>query len=104
MRAFLEGWSLHVNESLTILVRQQYDDGIRIATSARKHGITQEDISHALDHMVRYREQEYDGELRILVIGPAPSGRLLEIVLVPADDPALVIHADVLRPSRFTYL
>lgn len=40
----------------------------------------------------------------MLVIGADRSGRLLEIVLVPADEPARVIHADVLRPGRFGYL
>ena len=77
---------------------------MEIVPSARKHGISDEDISHALDHPFRYREQDYRGELRMLVIGADRSGRLLEIVLVPADEPARVIHADVLRPGRFGYL
>ena len=84
--------------------RKHYDDAIRIATSARKHGVSEDEIRHALDHMIRYREQEYHGELRILVIGADSTGRLIVVVLVPADAPALVIHADILRPSRYIYL
>ncbi|REJ06422.1 hypothetical protein DY023_06340 [Microbacterium bovistercoris] len=77
---------------------------MRIAASARKHGVEDADILHALDNMIRYREQEYGGELRIFAIGADHTGRLLELVLVPADQPALVIHADILRPSRYDYL
>lgn len=77
---------------------------MRITDSARKHGIEVADILHALDNPIRYREQEYDGELRVLVIGADHSGRLLELVLVPSDEPQRIIHADVLRPSRYNYL
>ena len=44
------------------------------------------------------------GELRVFIIGADRSGRLLELVLVPADEPQRIIHADVLRPSRYDYL
>lgn len=84
--------------------RKRYDDGIRITPSARKHNIPDADMMHALDQMVRYREQEYDGEIRILVIGADRAGHLLELVLVPHDDPTLIIHADVLQPSRYRFL
>lgn len=87
-----------------MLVRERYDDRIRIAASARKHGVDDLDMIHALDHPIRYREQEYHGEERILVIGADRTGRLLELVLVPADSPSLVIHADQLRPGRYHYL
>lgn len=78
---------------------------MEIRDSARKHGgITDADIRHALDNVLRYREQEYDGELRIFVIGPDASGRLLELVLVPAHAPQRVIHAQVLRPKFYDFL
>ncbi len=77
---------------------------MRIVASARKHGIEDADILHALDHMVRYREQEYDGELRVFVIGADRIGRFLELVLVPADEPTRIIHADILRPGHYDYL
>ncbi|WP_022873470.1 DUF4258 domain-containing protein [Nesterenkonia alba] len=77
---------------------------MRILNSARKHGITEEEILHALDNAIRYREQEYDGELRLFVIGADQHGRFLEIVLVPVDDPMRIIHADILRPSHYEFL
>ena len=77
---------------------------MRIMQSARRHGIDDADILHALDNMVRYREQEYDGQLRVFVIGADRMGRFLELVLVPADVPARIIHADVLRPGHYEYL
>jgi hypothetical protein len=77
---------------------------VRIVDSARKHGIPDADILHALDHPIRYREQEYDGELRVFLIGADWSGRFLELVLVPADEPARIIHADLLRPGHYDYL
>ncbi len=77
---------------------------VDIARSARKHGISEADIRHALAHLIRYREQEYDGELRVFAIGPDAGGRFLELILVPADEPMRVIHADVLRPGHYDYL
>ncbi len=85
-------------------MRDRYADRIRIAPSARKHGVDDADMIHAVDHPIRYREQEYQGEERILIIGADRVGRLLEIVLVPAQNPSLIIHADRLRPSRYHYL
>jgi hypothetical protein len=48
------------------------------------------------------QDNDYAG--RLLVIGPDTSGRLLEVVVVPADDPQRVVHADVLRPKFYDYL
>lgn len=57
-----------------------------------------------LDHAIRLVEYEYDGEDRLLVIGPELHGTMCELVAVPADSPARIIHADRLRPSRYEYL
>ena len=81
-----------------------YDDNVRITDSARKHGIRDGDILHALDNPIRYREQEYDGQVRIFLIGPDRTGRFLELALVPHDEPTTIIHADILRPSHYDYL
>ncbi|MGH3494572.1 MAG: hypothetical protein ACRDQ1_15245 [Sciscionella sp.] len=51
-----------------------------------------------------YVEFEYEGEERLLVIGADPHGRMLELVAVPADEPAQLIHADRLRPKFYEYL
>ena len=77
---------------------------MQITASARKHGISDEDILCAYRNAVRLVEFEYDGEDRLLVIGADYNGRMLELVVVPVDAPARIIHADVLRPKRAKYL
>ncbi|MGC2655914.1 MAG: hypothetical protein WA317_20495 [Mycobacterium sp.] len=58
---------------------------------------------HAVRNALRSIEQENDGEARLRVIGPDETGRLLEIVVV-ADEPMRIIHADALRPKFYDYL
>jgi len=77
---------------------------VDVHASARKHGVSDEEILHALDHAIRLIEFEYQGEERLLVIGDNGRGALLELVLVPNRDPQRVIHADRLRPALFDYL
>ncbi len=68
------------------------------------HGYTEAEILHAFRNALRIVLFEYQGEERVLVIGPAPDGTLMELVAVPADAPARIIHADTLRPKFFSYL
>ncbi len=75
-----------------------------IEESARKHGIEDADILHAIPNPLRYLEQEYGGESRRLVLGADRAGRLLEIVVVPVHEPQRVIHADRMRPKFYEYL
>lgn len=77
---------------------------MEFTAGARKHGIEDADILHAIRNPFRYIEQEYDGELRMLILGADRTGRLLEVVVVPADDPQRVIHADRMRPKFYDYL
>ncbi|MEO7071241.1 MAG: hypothetical protein ABI131_12205 [Nostocoides sp.] len=77
---------------------------MEIRPSARRHGINDADITHAWTNAIRLVEYEYDGEDRLLVIGPDQHGRMLELVAVPADEPTRVIHADGLRPKFYDYL
>ncbi len=77
---------------------------MEILGSARKHGITDAEIEHAWHHAIRLVEYEYNGQERLLVIGPDQHGRLLELVAVPADEPTRIIHADRLRPKFYDYL
>jgi hypothetical protein len=51
-----------------------------ITGSARRHAIPDPDINHAWEHALRFVEYEYDGDERLLVIGPSRSGALLELV------------------------
>jgi len=77
---------------------------VEIRPSARKHGIDDADIEHAWRNATRLIEYEYDGEERLLVIGPDRHGRMLELVAVPAAEPTRIIHADRLRPAFHDYL
>lgn len=77
---------------------------MEIRDSARKHGVTDAEIRHALDNAIRLVVFEYEGKERLLVIGDGGRGRLLELVLVPVSEPVRIIHADRLRPSLFDYL
>jgi uncharacterized DUF497 family protein len=77
---------------------------VEITWSAHRHGIADEDIEHAWANAIRLVEYEYQGEERLLVIGPSTSGTLLELVAVPADSPTRIIHADELQPNRYEYL
>lgn len=81
---------------------------MEFAEAARKHyaehGITDADVLHVLRNPFRLIEQEGDYEGRLLIIGVDPGVRLLEIVVVPADDPRRIIHVNVLQPKNYDYL
>jgi hypothetical protein len=76
---------------------------MEIAGSARKHGISDEDILHAASHAFR-QIQNPTGE-GVLLIGADYTGRLLEIVVLDLDtEDETAIHADALRPKFYRYL
>lgn len=77
---------------------------MEVTASALKHGIDETDIDHAWTNAIRLVEYEYDGEDRLLVIGPDRHGRILELVAVPVGRPTRIIHADRLRAKFFDYL
>jgi uncharacterized DUF497 family protein len=70
---------------------------MEFAASARKHGVSEEDALHAVENAMVASEQYYDGENRMLIVGPDRSGRMLEVVIVPWRHPELIIHADLMR-------
>ncbi len=75
---------------------------MEIADSARKHGVPDDDIAHAVRNPMRLVANEG----RTLVIGPDRAGRLLEVVVLD-DDPdeePVIIHAMALRPKFRNYL
>lgn len=77
---------------------------MRVLPSARKHGLSEADIRHALRNAMRVIPFEYNGDEQLLVIGPTAHGDLLEIIVVPVEDPERVIHADILRAKFYDYL
>lgn len=77
---------------------------MEVTASARKHCIADADILHAWEHALRLVPQEYGDEARMLVFGPARDGTILELVVVEANSPSRIIHADRIRPKFFPYL
>lgn len=75
---------------------------MEIYNSARKHGVADDDINHAIDLAVVAGEQD-DG--KVLYLGPDRAGNLLEVVTVARDDGTeIVIHAMRMRPSYEPFL
>jgi hypothetical protein len=76
---------------------------MRIGEPARKHGIADEDIAHAVAHVVVFIATNDEGFT--MLAGPARNGALLEIGVLDIDgDDPVVIHADNLRRSFYQYL
>jgi len=61
--------------------RQGYLVRVEVADSARKHGVREEDINHALRNPL----QVIPGEGRDLIIGADRAGQLLEVVVLDDD-------------------
>ncbi len=75
---------------------------MEIHRSARKHGIADPDIGHAtIHHVVAYPlDNDDDGPLRELRLGPDRAGNILEVVVMLLDDDReLTIHAMRMRPK-----
>ena len=73
---------------------------VRIRASARKHGIHDEDIRHALRHALGWKRLDRVGvPAMTLIVGPDRAANLLETIVVHDDDGTdVVIHAMRLRP------
>jgi hypothetical protein len=70
---------------------------VEIHPSARRHGVEDDDILHAIEHSMVVDDVGEDPD-RWLVIGPDRSANLLEvIVLVTAEGDVVIIHAMPLR-------
>ncbi len=71
--------------------------------SARKHGVADADIAHAIRQALAAGEQD-DGKV-VLYLGPDRSGNLLEVVSVVRDDGSeIVIHAMRMRSKYEPFL
>jgi len=70
---------------------------VQIHSSARKHGVDEKDIRHAIENAMAIDDQDDDTRL---YLGPARNTELLEVVtLVRQDGSELVIHAMTMRPK-----
>lgn len=75
---------------------------MRIGGPARKHGVADDDIRHAVRNAMRRVTMAND---LVMLIGPATDGSLLEIGVLDIDgDDAVVIHAMRLRQKFFKFL
>ena len=79
---------------------------MEIHRSARKHGYSDQVISHAVDNAIVVVDLQPEADPpRVLGIGPDFSGYLLEVIwLELSAGRQLVIHAMVLRPVFFKLL
>ncbi len=68
---------------------------VEIHPSARKHGVADADIEHAVENAMTIEDQDDDTRL---YLGPARSAALLEVVTVVRDDGSeIAIHAMGMR-------
>ncbi len=75
---------------------------MRIGGPARKHGVADADIWHAVRNTMR--RVVLDDDLTML-IGPASDGALLEVGVLDIDgDDPVVIHAQPLQPKFYKLL
>jgi hypothetical protein len=72
---------------------------VEIHGSARKHGVADEDILHAIDHAQAIEDIGEDPD-RWLVLGPDRAANMLElVVLTTTEGTQLAIHAMPMRPA-----
>lgn len=75
---------------------------MRIGEPARKHGVSDADIEHAVRNALRWVVMDED---LTMLIGPATDGALLEIGVLDIDgDDPVVIHAMALRRKFYRFL
>ena len=68
---------------------------MEIYDSARKHGVSDDDIEHAVSNALVTAE---DDEGKVLYLGPDRAGNLLEVVAVQREEgDEVVIHAMAMR-------
>lgn len=76
---------------------------MEILPSARKHGIPDDDIRHALTNAVTAITTPSQPDFTML-IGPDTAGHLLEVGVLDAENNDYVIHAMPARPKYLRLL
>jgi hypothetical protein len=70
---------------------------VEIHDSARRHGVADQDILHAIDHALAFEDAGEDPD-RWLIIGADTASNLLEVVVMnSADGSQVAIHAMPMR-------
>ncbi len=70
---------------------------MEIHDSARKHGVADEDILHAINHALAIEDAGDDPD-RWLLLGPDTAGNVLEVVVMTTiEGSQLAIHAMPMR-------
>lgn len=69
---------------------------MEVHPAARKHGIADEDIEHAVANAMTIDNQDDDTRL---YLGPARDSELLEVVTIVGGGGELAIHAMRMRPK-----
>ena len=79
---------------------------MEVHRSARRHGVNDAAIDHAVDHALVVVDLEPDADPpRVLAIGPDQAGNLLEIIWLEFPDRVpIVIHAMPLRRTFYDLL
>lgn len=74
---------------------------MELHSSARRHGVSDEDIRHACDNALVVVDVDLESDPpKALAIGPDRAGNLLEVIVLEfAGDRLLAIHAMPLRPA-----
>jgi hypothetical protein len=71
---------------------------VDIYPSARKHGVSDNDLRHAVANALYRGELEEGPPTRVLYLGPDRAANLLEVVVIQRDDGSeLAIHAMKMR-------
>jgi hypothetical protein len=71
-------------------------DAPLVATSARKHGIRDDDMIHAFNHPILVDDLD-DG--LTMFVGADTAGNLLEVGIIDSSDGPIVVHAMPARPK-----
>jgi hypothetical protein len=89
--------SRHQAEERSVCIFSYYNKHVEIHESARKHGVADKDIVHAIDYALAIEDAGDDPD-RWLLIGPDTAGNLLEVVvLITAEATQIAIHAMPMR-------
>ena len=67
-----------------------------IAPSARKHGVSDDDMRHALRYPLRVADLDDD---LTMFVGPARDGTLVEVGVADSGRGSIIVHAMRARPK-----